>query len=74
MCAGVGLMGLLGAAKRLMLSSAIRPPDAEPLTPFMGVVVPFGLAAGAMVAQTADSSEYEGFEGVVLLSGEDDQL
>lgn len=52
-CAEIGLIGLLGAANLLMLSSAVKPPEAvaggPPLTPFIGVVVPFGTAEGAIV-------------------------
>ena len=43
----MGLSGLLGAEKRLMLSSAVRPESGfKPLTAF---AVPFGAAAGGMM-------------------------
>lgn len=68
MCEGVGLIGLLGAAKRLMLSSAMRPPWAEPLAPFMGVVVPLGTAAGAIVV-----AQIPGFSGCSGVGGEGEE-
>ena len=46
---GTGLRGLLGAAKRTMLSSALNPPSVDvPLTPFV-FDVPLGTAEGAIV-------------------------
>ena len=44
MCAGVGLIDRLGAENLLMLSSAL-----SWLLPFIGVLVPFGTAEGAIV-------------------------
>lgn len=63
-------MGRLGAAKRLMLSSAMRPPEV-PLAPFMGVVVPLGTAAGAIVAaQILGLAVFVGGAGCIAVTEE----
>lgn len=72
MCTGFGLIGLLGAAKRWMLSFADRPFSLWPFRPLVPLdIVPFGTAEGAIVVEFQSVCEIvSGFWCLEEIAGE----